>query len=70
MKKNVGSTDRMVRIVLGLIIGAAGIYFRSWWGLIGIIPVFTALIGWCPLYLPFGLSTCRVKSSHNKAAAV
>jgi hypothetical protein len=70
MKRNVGSADRIVRIVLGLIIGAAGIYFNSWWGLIGIIPVFTALIGWCPLYLPFGLSTCRVKSTDHKPASV
>jgi CRP-like cAMP-binding protein len=46
-------------IILGLAIGAAGLYFNSWWGLVGIVPVFTALINWCPLYLPFGIKTCR-----------
>lgn len=61
MKKNVGSSDRIFRIILGLAIGAAGYYYQSWWGLIGIIPLFTALINWCPLYLPFGLSTCKKK---------
>lgn len=62
MKKNMGSADRIIRIVLGLLIGAAGIYFKSWWGLIGIIPLLTAFISWCPLYAPFGLST-RKKTS-------
>ena len=59
MKCNVGKTDKVIRIIVGLGIGAAGIYFKSWWGLIGILPVFTALAGWCPLYLPFRISTCK-----------
>jgi hypothetical protein len=57
MKQNVGKIDRWVRIVIGLAIGATGLYFQSWWGLVGIIPIFTAAIGWCPLYLPVGLTT-------------
>ena len=57
MKKNIGITDRWIRIVLGLAIGAAGLYFESWWGLIGLLLLSTALIRTCPLYLPFGLST-------------
>jgi len=61
MKKNMGNTDRWIRIVLGLAIGAAGIYFKSWWGLAGSVLLFTSLIGTCPLYLPFGISTRRVK---------
>ena len=59
MIKNIGITDRRIRIVAGLLIGAAGIYFKSWWGLVGIIPFATGLIKTCPLYLPFGLSTLR-----------
>ncbi len=59
MKCNVGKSDKVIRIVIGLIIGAVGIYFKSWWGLVGIVPIFTALINWCPLYLPFGISTCK-----------
>lgn len=59
MKCNVGKTDKVIRIIIGFSIGAAGIYFKSWWGLVGIIPVFTALVGWCPLYFPFRISTCK-----------
>jgi hypothetical protein len=62
MKKNIGNTDKVIRIVLGLLIGTAGIYFKSWWGLIGLIPILTALINRCPLYVPFGISTCRRES--------
>ncbi len=59
MKKNVGSVDKIVRIVLGLAIGAAGYYYQSWLGLIGIIPVATALINFCPVYTLFKLSTAE-----------
>jgi hypothetical protein len=59
MKRNMGSTDRIVRTVVGVGIIAAGIYFKSWLGVIGIVPLATAFLGWCPAYLPFGISTCR-----------
>ncbi len=61
MKKNVGSTDRVIRIIVGLIIIFIGIYFKSWWGLIGVLPIITAALGWCPAYLPFGISSCKIK---------
>ncbi len=61
MKKNVGGIDRGVRIVLGLVIGALGIYFKSWWGLIGIPLFLTGLIRFCPLYIPFKISTFKAK---------
>jgi hypothetical protein len=61
MKKNIGITDRWIRVVAGLAIGIAGIYFQSWWGLLGILALLTALIRTCPLYLPFGLSTLRAR---------
>ena len=63
MTSNVGSTDKMIRIVLGIVILGAGLYFKSWFGVIGLVPLFTAFIGWCPAYLPFGISTCRMKQS-------
>lgn len=59
MNRNVGGADRIVRLVLGVAIIAAGLYFRSWWGVIGVVPILTAAIGWCPAYLPFGISSCR-----------
>jgi hypothetical protein len=59
MKSNIGGADRMVRVVLGVGIIAIGIYFKSWWGAIGVVPLFTAAMGWCPAYVPFGISSCR-----------
>ena len=57
MKLNIGNTDRLIRIVLGVAIAVLGIVFKSWLGLIAIIPLATAAVGTCPLYLPFGIST-------------
>jgi len=62
MKKNVGSIDRKVRIIAGLAIIATGVAMQSWWGAIGIVPLATAAIGWCPAYLPFGFSSCKTDS--------
>lgn len=66
MMRNVGSTDRVVRVVAGLVIVAAGVAFRSWWGLVGLVPLLTATMSWCPLYAPFGLSTCPTKSPQQR----
>lgn len=57
MKPNIGKTDRTIRIVAGCIIIAAGVVAGSWWGIIGIVPIATAFLRWCPAYLPFGIST-------------
>ncbi|MFQ5598310.1 MAG: DUF2892 domain-containing protein [Nitrospiria bacterium] len=61
MKQNVGTTDRMIRVFIGLAILALGVYFHSGWGAIGLVPLFTGAIGWCPLYLPFGFTSCPLK---------
>ena len=57
MTPNIGKTDRIIRIVLGVAIIALGIGFNSWFGLIGIIFLATAAVSTCPLYMPFGIST-------------
>lgn len=57
MKSNIGKIDKIVRIAIGAGIAVLGIYFKSWWGLLALIPLATAAIGTCPLYLPFGIST-------------
>ncbi|MCL1075089.1 YgaP family membrane protein [Shewanella dokdonensis] len=59
MQCNVGTTDKVIRVIIGLAIMAAGYYYQSWWGIIGVIPLLTAAIGWCPLYVPFGISSCK-----------
>ncbi len=65
MNKNVGSIDRAIRVILGLVIIAAGFAYSSWLGVIGIIPLFTAVVSWCPLYCPLKINTCS-KSCENK----
>ncbi|MHB8579623.1 MAG: YgaP family membrane protein [Ignavibacteriaceae bacterium] len=59
MKKNIGSTDRWFRIILGIVIAVLGIVFHSWWGLLAILPLGTAMIKVCPAYFPFGISTMK-----------
>lgn len=59
MKPNVGGIDRILRAVAGIGILAWGVYAQNWFGAVGLIPLATAAIGWCPAYLPFGLSSCK-----------
>ena len=62
MKKNVGSIDRTLRIVLGLVlIGLAASGTVGWWGYLGVAPLLTGLIGWCPPYTLLGWNTCSTK---------
>jgi len=62
MTKNVGTIDRALRIVLGLgLIGATLAGYLPVWGWIGVAPLGTALIGWCPAYAPFGIKTCETQ---------
>jgi hypothetical protein len=61
MKFNVGGFDRILRLIAGLVILGAGYYYKSWWGLIGIVPILTGIFRFCPAYLPFSLSTCPAK---------
>lgn len=60
MKTNVGTADRIARIVLGLVLlSLAFVGPATPWGYIGIVPLVTALIGWCPAYTLFGIRTCK-----------
>ncbi len=59
MNANVGNADRIVRIVVGLGLLAAGVAFRSLWGLVGLLPLATGLFRFCPAYTLFGISTCQ-----------
>ena len=62
MKANVGGIDRILRIVVGLVlIGLAATGTVGWWGWLGIVPLATGLVGWCPPYAIFGFSTCAMK---------
>ncbi|RJQ42299.1 MAG: DUF2892 domain-containing protein [Nitrospiraceae bacterium] len=60
MKKNIGSTERVIRIVVGAgIIAMAFVGPKSPWAYLGLIPLLTGLIGWCPPYAILGISTCK-----------
>lgn len=63
MKSNVGGIDRILRIVVGLVLigltvtGTIGV-----WGWLGVVPLATGAIGWCPPYAIFGWNTCATKT--------
>ncbi len=62
MKTNEASWDRIVRVMAGLILlGLAATNAVGWWGWLGIIPLATGAIGWCPLYTVLGMNTCPMK---------
>ena len=61
MEKNVGNKDRILRILLGILIIALGIYAGSWWGLVGLILLVTGLTSFCGLYKVIGISTCETE---------
>ena len=65
MKSNVGNIDRVIRALIGL--GLLSLLFilegnARWWGLVGIVPLATAFMRWCPAYVPFGIDTGAAKS--------
>jgi hypothetical protein len=58
--KNMGSADRIIRAVVGIVlIALVFVGPQTPWGWIGIIPLVTALIGWCPAYNIIGFKTCK-----------
>jgi hypothetical protein len=61
---NEGTLDRLVRAVIG--VGLLSLVFagpKTMWGLVGIVPLFTAAIGSCPLYTLLGIRTCTMKKA-------
>ena len=62
MQTNVGGIDRKLRIVAGLVlIGLAATGTVGLWGWIGVVPLATGAIGWCPPYVILGFNTCAMK---------
>ena len=70
MTRNVGSLDRLIRAIVGL--GVLSLVFvgpQSLWGLLGLIPLGTAILGWCPPYGLLGINTCGVKAPKSGSGA-
>jgi Protein of unknown function (DUF2892) len=62
MTHNVGGTERIIRIVTGLVLlGLAATGTVGWWGWLGVVPLATGALGWCPPYAIFGINTCAIK---------
>ena len=62
MKKNIHPIERSLRVIIGLIlISMVFIGPKNPWFLLGIIPLLTGFIGWCPPYAILGMSTCKIK---------
>lgn len=66
MTLNVGTADRIIRVVAGLVLLSLVFILDGsarWWGLIGLVPLGTAVFGFCPLYTLLGISTCGTKKT-------
>ena len=63
MTKNVGNIERLMRILIGT--GLIAIVFvgpKTFWGWVGLVPLLTGLVGWCPPYALLGIKTCKTKN--------
>jgi len=61
--KNVGSIDRTLRIVAGIVLlSLVFVGPKSLWGLIGLVPLLTGLVRWCPAYTLLGIRSCSTQS--------
>ncbi len=63
MSRNEGTIDRVLRVILGLVLlSLVFVGPQTMWGLIGLVPLATGLIGNCPIYSILGISTCPLKN--------
>ena len=68
MPKNVGQTDRLIRIIIGLaLITLAATGTIGPWGYLGILPLPTALLRTCPAYTILGINTCKTKARPDRS---
>lgn len=69
MKRNVGTVDRAIRITAGVVlISLAAGGTVGWWGWLGIVPLATGLLGWCPPYAMLGIDTCNAVPHQGKTS--
>jgi hypothetical protein len=69
MSTNESSIDRALRVVLGIVVlSLVVIGPKTMWGLLGLVPLLTGLVGFCPLYRVLGISTCSAHGGRKQAA--
>lgn len=69
MKVNEGTVDRVLRVVVGIAVLSLWFFLpapRHYWALIGLVPLFTGLVGVCPMYALLGIRTCPVDQSSKQ----
>ncbi len=66
MKTNEGRADRIIRLIIGISISSFFIYHKSYWALLGLIPIVTAFVGVCPLYSILGINTLEKQKDISK----
>jgi hypothetical protein len=60
ISRNQSSVDRAARLIIGIVLlSLVFVGPQTPWGLLGLVPLLTAAVGWCPLYSVLGVSTCR-----------
>jgi len=67
VEKNIGSTEKVIRLVVGLAILSLLFLLEGptrWLGLIGLAPILTAAVGWCPAWSVLGINTCKTKTDN------
>ncbi len=67
MKCNVGVVDRIIRAIVGILLIGIAVAYRQWWAWIGVIPLATALVAYCPAYHLLRLSTCPQHAPEKKS---
>lgn len=66
MNRNIGTLDRVLRVIVGAALVALTVTGQvGLWGWIGVVPLATALIGWCPAYTLLGITTCKTAPAHQ-----
>ncbi|BCX82231.1 hypothetical protein MIT9_P1816 [Methylomarinovum caldicuralii] len=68
LQPNIGRKDRLIRIIAGVAIAGAGLYFKQWWGILGLIPIATAVLRWCPAYVPLNMDTREPDEKQEECA--
>jgi hypothetical protein len=70
MTCNIGGIERLLRAVVGLaLISLVFVGPQTAWGWIGLVPLATAIVGWCPPYALLGINTCRAKAPAQGSGA-